>query len=64
MVKFFTLSLSDPTPILSYARSNNILHKIPFFHLVQYCMFKTEVEISKVHILLSSPTCIWYTFGI
>ena len=40
-LNFFALSLSNPTPNISFARNNNLLHKILFHHLVQYCMNKT-----------------------
>jgi hypothetical protein len=34
---FIALSLSNPKPIISFARKNNLLHKMPFCHLTQYC---------------------------
>ena len=45
---FFALSLNDPTPIIAFARKNNVLHKMPFRHLVEYCKSKTDVEIARV----------------
>jgi hypothetical protein len=47
-VNFFALSLSNPTPIISFARSNNLLHKMPFCHLFQYCISKTELESKSI----------------
>jgi hypothetical protein len=39
-VNFFALSLSNPKAIISFARNNNLLHKMPFCHLTQYCMLE------------------------
>ena len=43
-VNFFALSLRNPIPIISFARNNNLLHKMPFRHLTQYCKTKTAIE--------------------
>jgi hypothetical protein len=61
---FFALSLSDPTPVILFARSQNLLHRIPFCHLTLYCKAKTPMEITRVHKALTSPTGIKYKFGI
>ena len=42
-VNFFALSLSNPIPIISFARNNNLLHKMPFCHLTQYCKTITAI---------------------
>jgi hypothetical protein len=36
-VTYFALSLSNPKPIISFARNNNLLDKMPFSHLTLYC---------------------------
>jgi hypothetical protein len=36
-VTYFALSLSNPKPIISFARNNNLLDKMPFSHLILYC---------------------------
>jgi hypothetical protein len=63
-VNFFALSLSNPTPIIAFARANNVLNKMPFCHLIQYCKSKTEVKIAKMQNESASPTCVKYKFGI
>jgi hypothetical protein len=63
-MNFFALSLSNPTPIISFARSHNLLDEMPFRHLTQYSKIKTAVEIAKIHELSASPTSIRYKFGI
>jgi hypothetical protein len=35
-VNYFALSLSNPKPIISFARNNKLLDKMPFFHLTQH----------------------------
>jgi hypothetical protein len=63
-VNFFALRLSNPIPNLSFARNNNLLHKMPFRHLTHYCKAKTSIEMAKVNKTLASPTCIGYKLGI
>jgi hypothetical protein len=50
-VNYFALSLSNPKPIISFARNNNLLDKMPFCHLTHYCRS-------------TSPAGIKYKFGI
>jgi hypothetical protein len=61
---FFEFSLNNPTPIIAFTRANNVLYKMPFCHLVQYCKSKTEVEIAKIQKVSTSPTCVKYKFGV
>jgi hypothetical protein len=63
-MKYFALSLSNPTPIISFARNNNLLDKIPFCHLTQYCRSNTAVHIAKILKVSTSPAGIKYKFGI
>ena len=63
-VNFFALSLNNPTPVITFARNQNLLDRIPFCHLVQYCKTKTPMEITRVYKASSSPTGIKYKFGI
>jgi hypothetical protein len=60
-VNYFALSLSNPKPIISFARNNNLLDKMPFCHLNQYCRSNTATRILKVS---TSPAGIKYKFGI
>jgi hypothetical protein len=53
-LNFFALSLS----------SNNLLHKMPFLHLVKYCMSKTELEKTRLYKSTANPVSIKYKFGI
>jgi hypothetical protein len=48
-VNFFVISLSHPTPVITFARNQTLLDRIPFCHLIQYCKTKTPMEISRVY---------------
>jgi hypothetical protein len=63
-VNHFALSLSNPKPIISYARNNNILDKTPFCHLTQYCRSNTAIDIARIFKASTSPAGIKYKFGI
>jgi hypothetical protein len=47
-VNYFALSLRNPKPIISFARNNNLLYKMPFCHLTQYCRSNTIVNIARI----------------
>jgi hypothetical protein len=59
----FALCLSNSTPILSFVSNNNLLVKIPFYHLTQYCRSNTTVDIARIH-ASASPASVKYKFGI
>jgi hypothetical protein len=61
---FFALSFSNPKPIISFARKNNLLDKMPFCHLTQYCRSNTAVDIARILKVSTSPAGIKYKFGI
>jgi hypothetical protein len=63
-VKYFALSLSNPKPIILFAMNNNLLDKIPFCHLIQYCRSNTAVHITRILKISTSPAGIKYKFGI
>jgi hypothetical protein len=63
-VNYFALSLSNPKPIISFARNNNLLDKMPFCHLTQYCRSNTAVHIARILEISTSPAVIKYKFGI
>jgi hypothetical protein len=63
-VNYFALSLSNPKPIISFARNNNLLDKMPFCHLTQYCRSNTAVDIARILKVSTSPVGIKYKFGI
>jgi hypothetical protein len=63
-VNYFALSLSNPKPIISFSRNNNLFNKMPFCHLAQYCRSNTAVHIARIHKVPTSPTGIKYKFGI
>jgi hypothetical protein len=54
-VIFFKLSLSIPTPIISFVGSHNHLDHIPFCHLTQYCRSRTSVDIAWIHKVSACP---------
>jgi hypothetical protein len=60
----FASSLSNPKPIISFARNNNLLDKMPFCHLTQYCSSNTAVDIARILKVSTSPAGIKYKFGI
>jgi hypothetical protein len=61
---YFALSLSNSKPIISFARNNNLLDKIPFCHLTQYYRSNTAVDIARILKVSTSPAGIKYKFGI
>jgi hypothetical protein len=65
-VNYFALSTSNPKPIISFARNNNLLDKMPFYHLTQYCRSNTAVDIARILKVSASPSGIniKYKFGI
>jgi hypothetical protein len=63
-VNYFALSLSNPKPIISFARNNNLLDKILFCNLTQYCRSNTAVDIARILKVSTSPAGIKYKFGI
>jgi hypothetical protein len=63
-VNYFASSLSNPKHIISFARNNNLLHKMPFCHLTQYCRSKSALDIARILKVSTSPAGIKYKFGI
>jgi hypothetical protein len=61
---FFALSLFNPRPIISCASINNLLDKMPFCHLTQYCRSNTAVDIARILKVSTSPAGMKYKFGI
>jgi hypothetical protein len=63
-VNYFTLSLSHPKPIISFERNNNLIDKMPFCHITQYCSSNTAVDIAMILEVSTSPAGIKYKFSI
>jgi hypothetical protein len=63
-MNYFALSLINPKPIISFARNNNLLDKMPFCHLTHYCRSNTAVDIARILKASTSPAGIKYKFGI
>jgi hypothetical protein len=63
-VNYFALTLSNPKPIISFAKNNNLIDKMPFCHLTQYCRSNTAVDIASIFKVSTSPAGIKYKFGI
>jgi hypothetical protein len=63
-VNYFALSQSNPKLIISFARNNNLLDKMPFCHLNQYCRSTTVVDIARILKVSTSPASIKYKFSI
>jgi hypothetical protein len=63
-VNYFALSLSNPKPIISFARNNKLLDKMPFCHLTQYFRSNTAVDIARIFKVSTSLAGIKYKFGI
>jgi hypothetical protein len=61
---FFALSLSNPKPIISFARNNNLLDKMPFCHLTQHCRSNTAVDIARILKVSRISAGIKYKFDI
>jgi hypothetical protein len=60
----FALSLSNPKPIISFARNNIHLDKMTFCHLPQHSRSNTVVDIARILKVSTSPVGIKYKFGI
>jgi hypothetical protein len=63
-VNFFALCLSNPTLVIVFAKKHNLLDKMPFQHLVNYCKAKTPVDTARIHKVSTSSSNIKYKFGI
>jgi hypothetical protein len=63
-VNYFALSFSNPKPIISFANINNLLDKMHFCHLNQYCRSNTAVDIARILKVSTSPAGIKYKLGI
>jgi hypothetical protein len=63
-VNYLALSLSNPKPIISFAKNNKLLDKMPFCHLTQYCRSNTAVDIARILKVSTSPASVKYKFGI
>jgi hypothetical protein len=63
-VNYFASSLINPKPIISFARNNYHLDKMPFCQLTQYCRSNTAVDIARILKISTSLAGIKYKFGI
>jgi hypothetical protein len=63
-VNYFALILNITKPIISFARNNNLLDKMPFCHFTQYCRSNTAVDIARTLKVSTCPAGIIYKFGI
>jgi hypothetical protein len=63
-MNYFALNLSNSTPIISFARNNNLSDKMPFCHLTHYCKSNMAVDIARILKVSASPAGIKYKFGI
>jgi hypothetical protein len=63
-VNYFALSIINPTTIISFAMKNNLLDKMPFFQLTQYCMSNKTEDIARILKASTSPAGIKYKFNI
>jgi hypothetical protein len=63
-VNYLELNLNNPKPIISFVRKNNLLDKMPFCHLTQYCRSNTAVDIARILKVSAIPAGIKYKFGI
>jgi hypothetical protein len=63
-MNYFAFSLSNLKPIISFARNNNLLDKMPFCHLTQYRRSNTAVDIARILKVSTSPAGIKYKFDI
>jgi hypothetical protein len=60
-VNYFALSLSNPKPIISFARN---FRQEALFHLTHYCRSNTAVDITRIFKVSTSPAGAKYKFGI
>jgi hypothetical protein len=59
-MNYFALSLNNPQPIISFARKNNILDKMPFCHHTHYCRSNMAVDIARILKVSTSPAQVWH----
>jgi hypothetical protein len=64
MAELFHIKPQYPKPIISLSRNNNLLDKMFFCHLTQYCRSNTAVDIAEILKVSTSPAGIKYKFGI
>jgi hypothetical protein len=64
MDDIFILKLRNPTHIISFARSNNLLYKMSFCHHIQYCRSNTALDVARIHNVSASPAGIEYNFRV
>jgi hypothetical protein len=62
-VNFIAVSLSNPTPVIAFARNQNLLNRMHFYHPIWYRKTKTTMEIARIHKASTSQTGIKYIFG-
>jgi hypothetical protein len=60
----YTDQYINPKPIMSFSRNNNLLDKMPFCHLTQYCRSNMAVDIARILKVSTSPAGIKYKFSI
>jgi hypothetical protein len=63
-VNFFALCLSNPTLVFLFARKHNLLHKMPYQHLVNYRKVEIPVDTARIHKVSTLLSNIKYKFGI
>jgi hypothetical protein len=63
-VNYFVSSLNNSKSIISFSKNNNLLDKMPFCHLTQYCRSDTAVDIARILKVSTSPAGIKYKVGI
>jgi hypothetical protein len=62
-VNYFALSFINPKPIISFAKNNNLLDKMPFCHLTQYSKSNTAVDIARKLKVSISPAGVNTSFS-
>jgi hypothetical protein len=62
-MNFFALCLSNPTPVILFAsKKHNLLDKIPFQYLVNYCKVSAPVDTVRIHMASALSTSVKYKF--
>jgi hypothetical protein len=60
----FALILSNPKPIISFAKNNNLSDKMHFGPFTQYFRSNTAVDIARILKVSANPAGIKYMFDI
>jgi hypothetical protein len=57
-VNCFALCLSNPAPVISYARDQKLLDKSPYCHLIPSCSLYTDEDLTRYRSIIGCCICV------